>query len=105
MFKKVWYFLQGHANYLLWKRDLLPVYLVEQIYYRFGKIDNNCFNYNECQNQKCGCDLTKQLFSNKTCDVGYCNYPKFLSEKSWRKIRALSLVQKRRAYGKERLGE
>lgn len=99
----VYYFLQGNINYYLHKFNLLSLHLVEQFYFRVGKLHTNCYTYNECQKTKCGCDLIKQMYSNKVCSSVRCRQVKFKSKKSWLKFREFKIAKKYIKDGKNRL--
>lgn len=106
--KKVKYFIQGNVNYYLFFKNsrLLPKHIKEQIQYRFSGLGADCIERNECVIQSCGCNLAKQVMSNKVCKDSICRYVKFKDKNHWElfKNQNKEKVWKRVNIGKSLLG-
>jgi len=96
-------FIQGFSySYLYYSKSfgrLLSKCIREQIQYRFSGLGKECIESNTCQEADCGCDLSKQVMSNKLC-YGSCRYDKFMSEEEWEKFKENNETEQRICIGK-----
>lgn len=85
--KNIGYFIQGWIRYGMYYNKRLRFFMrrhiLEQIDYRIGKMNKECYTSGSCV--ECGCKTTALQMANKPCD-GDC-YVSMQSRKNWKKLK------------------
>jgi hypothetical protein len=87
--KNILQFIQGNANMLGDKFNLLPKYKKEQVTWRLDFCRNDCVKEGKCK--FCGCSVPGKLYVDQSCNGGK-RFPDMMNENDWNEYKKLKNI-------------